>query len=261
MKIVINLIITIALTVTTQIGGVLYLAILAIFKRRTKRIKLLIFLGVYIIFTFIIIPIVAPFFGRETIKNNECLKAHSFFYKLANRNYVTPELNKVLEKVSKQVSKEFKGVQLIYLDANFPFFNGFPLLPHLSHNDGKKIDITFVYTDKRGNLTNKKPSISGYGAFESPTKLEYNQTEICKKRGFWQYDFTKYLTLGTVHKNLAFSNKVNKRIILLLLQEKTAGKLFIEPHLVKRMRLTHRKIRFQGCKAVRHDDHIHFQLR
>jgi len=39
------------------------------------------------------------------------------------------------------------------------------------------------------------------------------------------------------------------------------GKIFIEPHLVKRLKLASNKIRFQGCRAVRHDDHLHVQLR
>ena len=38
------------------------------------------------------------------------------------------------------------------------------------------------------------------------------------------------------------------------------GKDFIEPHLAKRLGATTSKIRFQGCKAARHDDHIHVQL-
>ena len=38
------------------------------------------------------------------------------------------------------------------------------------------------------------------------------------------------------------------------------GKVFIEPHLADRLGATGEKIRFQGCRAARHDDHIHVQL-
>ncbi|MFT5619364.1 MAG: hypothetical protein ACI85I_002607, partial [Arenicella sp.] len=39
------------------------------------------------------------------------------------------------------------------------------------------------------------------------------------------------------------------------------GKVFIEPHLKTRLGLeNYSKIRFHGCQAVRHDDHIHVQL-
>ena len=35
--------------------------------------------------------------------------------------------------------------------------------------------------------------------------------------------------------------------------------IFIEPHLKNRLKIGNNRIRFHGCKAVRHDDHIHFQ--
>jgi hypothetical protein len=35
------------------------------------------------------------------------------------------------------MDEKFPGTVTIALDANFPFVNGFPLLPHLSHADGK----------------------------------------------------------------------------------------------------------------------------
>ena len=66
---------------------------------------------------------------------------------LMNRNYVRPELNTSLQKIGEGLSKKHKGIQVVYLDANFPFINKFPLLPHLSHNDGKKIDLSFIYAD------------------------------------------------------------------------------------------------------------------
>jgi hypothetical protein len=38
-------------------------------------------------------------------------------------------------------------------------------------------------------------------------------------------------------------------------------KVFLEPHLQQSLRVNYAKVRFQGCRAARHDDHIHFQLR
>jgi len=207
-----------------------------------------------------LVPKIAPLFGREKIKNTELIKANSFIYILANRNYVVPELNNVLDKVSKKLHERYNGIQLVYLDANFPFFNGFPLLPHLSHDDGKKIDLSLVYEDKNGKLTNKKPSISGYGVFEGPKKGEFDQISICENKGKWQYDFPKHLTFGRINKNIEFSKKRTKSLILLIVQQRKVGKLFIEPHLKSRLRLVNKKIRYHGCQAVRHDDHIHLQL-
>ena len=264
LKILLHIIIFVFLTVVTQIGGILYLIAVLSIKRTAKKRrlkKLGIFTGFYLITTFLIVPNIAPIFGREKIKETEFLKAHSFFYRLANRNYVRPELNKSLVQIATEYEKRNSGVKMIYLDANFPFINGFPLLPHLSHNDGKKIDVSLIYEDPNGKLTNKKPSISGYGIFEKPTAIEYDQNADCKQRGNWQYDFPKYLTLGTINKEIEFSEKGTRELANLILRQNSIGKLFIEPHLKSRLNLTNGKVRFHGCQAVRHDDHIHFQLK
>lgn len=264
LRILFHIIIFAFLTVVTQIGGIIYLiAVLSIKntaeKKRLKRIG--VFLGIYLITTFLIIPNFAPIFGREKIKETEFLKAHSIFYKLANRNYVRPELNKSLNQIATEFEKKNSGIKLIYLDANFPFINGFPLLPHLSHNDGKKVDVSLIYEEANGEMTNKKPSISGYGVYEKPAAKEYDQNSVCKQRGNWQYDFPQYLTLGTINKNIEFSKKGTRELANLILKQNNVGKLFIEPHLKTRLNLTNEKVRFHGCRAVRHDDHIHFQLK
>jgi hypothetical protein len=38
------------------------------------------------------------------------------------------------------------------------------------------------------------------------------------------------------------------------------AKIFVEPPLAAQLGLSDPKIRFQGCRAARHDDHIHIQL-
>ncbi len=263
MKIVLHILIFIILTVITQVGGIVYLISVLVVKKsaRNKRYKRIgVFTALYLFTTFLVVPNTAPLFGREKIKESKFLKAHSFFYKLANRNYVRPELNKALIKISNEFEQQNNGLKMVYLDANFPFIDKFPLLPHLSHNDGKKIDVSLIYEENE-KLTNKKPSVSGYGVFENPLEKEYNQIDICKEKGYWQYDFPKYVTLGTINEDIKFSNKGTRDLARLILKQKEVRKLFIEPHLKNRLGLTHKKVRFHGCQAVRHDDHIHFQLR
>ena len=51
-------------------------------------------------------------------------------------------------------------------------------------------------------------------------------------------------------------------LIRLLAQQPWTEKIFVEPHLVTRLHLRNfPSIRFHGCRAVRHDDHIHLQIR
>ncbi|WP_303279854.1 hypothetical protein [Flavivirga aquimarina] len=205
-----------------------------------------------------IVPPIAKQFGREQLPVfDKKLKPRNFIYPLLFRNYVNPKLKTELEDSAHVLFKS--KISITYLDANFPFINGFPLLPHLSHSDGKKIDLCFMYLDKNLKSTNKKPSVSGYGIYANS---ESNFTsKPCLEKGYWQYDFSKYLSLGKIH-DLTFDKKKTKQLINQLLEKPSTGKIFIEPHLKKSLGLIEEnKIRFHGCQAVRHDDHIHLQIK
>lgn len=262
MRFLVHVFLFIFLTILTQIGGIVYLFSLLLVKKKKQWRQLkrfFVFVLLYLSTSYFIIPSIASLAGRERIEDTAHLKAHSVFTKLLNRNYVSPELHTVLKETSLKLKEQYPTIQLIYLDANFPFFNGFPLFPHLSHNDGKKIDLSFLYRDAKKALTNDKPSNSGYGVFVNPQKGEVDQTKICKENGAWYYDFTKYLSFGT-NKHLRFDAKATKDLLNLLIKHPQTKKIFIEPHLTQRMQLKSSKVRFHGCKAVRHDDHIHLQI-
>ncbi|WP_299212864.1 hypothetical protein [uncultured Dokdonia sp.] len=259
-KLFLNVLWILVLTITTQIGGVVYLIAKIIYRKSILK-KWIAFVVLYLLSTYAIVPYVAPLFGREKIKTTDTIKIHTLFTSLANRNYVIPEVNNVLANVSEKFLKTYPNVEIHCLDSNFPFFDGFPLPPHLSHKDGKKLDISLLYEDAKGTILNDKPSVSGYGIFAGPSTAEYDQISVCKEKDYWQYDFSKYLTFGTIHSDLNFSKKGTKNIIQLLTEEPTISKIFIEPHLRDRMNVRHPKIRYHGCHAVRHDDHIHLQVR
>ncbi len=262
MKIIFRIILFFVLTIISQIGGVIYLLSLFISKKWNKNFKfkkLLIFSSLYLVVTFVFVPMISPIFGREKIKNSDKINSTNFMIILLNRNYVKPELNELLS----DVATELKGtnIEIHYLDANFPFINKFPLLPHFSHNDGKKIDLSLIYEKEDGKITNQQKSVSGYGVFEEPKSNEYNQIEKCKKNGYFQYDYPKYLTFGKINKDLVFSEKATKILITKILKNKSLEEIFIEPHLKYRLNLNDNKIRYHGCRAVRHDDHIHIQIK
>jgi hypothetical protein len=246
------------LTILTQVGGILYLLTLFIskyLKEKLKYKKTVIFIFLYVISTFLIIPLVAPFFGREKVNHTNRIKPANYITVFLNRNYVRPELNYLLAE-TEEIIKASK-VNIRYLDANFPFLNKFPLLPHLSHNDGNKIDLSLIYENKNRDISYKRKSISGYGNFEHPKQNEFNQIDKCLKNGYFQYDYPKYLTFGSINPELVFSESGTKRLIAGLLANPNLGKLFIEPHLKQRLNLKNNTVRYHGCGAVRHDDHIH----
>ncbi|MFN8324139.1 MAG: hypothetical protein U0T74_15870, partial [Chitinophagales bacterium] len=152
---------------------------------------------------------------------------------------------------------------LCYLDACFPFGNGFPLFPHLSHNDGKKIDIAFVYRSAADNtLTNSSPSFIGYGISEGPQPGEEDKAAFCKSCGYVQYGLLNKLVPQQNQQHYVFDKARTALLVKQLVTDSRTGKLFIEPHLKQRLGLQqYDKIRFQGCRSVRHDDHIHVQLK
>lgn len=252
-----HLIVIILLTTLTQVGGLIWILALWV-SIKLKKKKRYVFPILYLIFNILIIPPIAKQFGKEQLPVfSKKLKPRNLVYPLLFRNYANLELKELLEN-SVENLKQY-NIKIIYLDANFPFIDGFPLLPHLSHNDGKKIDISFIYLDENGKSTNKKPSISGYGAYVN-SEINYT-SKSCIEKGYWQYDFPKYLTFGTLN-DLKLDKKATTILIKELLSNKTTQKIFIEPYLKKSLGLNlEEKIRFHGCKAVRHDDHIHLQIK
>jgi hypothetical protein len=273
LKVILKIILFCLLTVLTQVGGLVF--ILSAFthkltdkwtsnnylKRAYRFISFLIF---YCLTTFLIVPVIAKPLGRvplPLIETNH-LQPLNIWTCFLNRNYVRPELKQTTFEVALQMNDKFPGTTVNYLDANFPFINKFPLVPHLSHNDGKKIDLSFCYLDsKTSKQTNECPSFIGYGICEEPRSDEKNTAEFCTEKGYWQYGFLTKVISQDSKKDFTFDSYKTRELVNIFAQQQTIGKIFIEPHLKKRLNLTSEKIRFHGCQAVRHDDHIHVQLK
>lgn len=168
------------LTVLTQIGGLLYGLVLLFYRPSERRIlkRFVVFCGAYLVLNLWGVPYLAPYFGRVELPQTDHIRPQSYVYRLCNRHYATPELKQELEQLASQLQNTDSELVVVYLDANFPFIDKFPLLPHLSHSDGKKLDLSFFYKDEFGRITAKKRSRSGYGVFESPELGEFNQTEV-----------------------------------------------------------------------------------
>lgn len=157
-----------------------------------------------------------------------------------------------------EMNKEFPGTAITYLDANFPFINGFPMVFHLSHNDGKKLDLSFFYIDKKsGQPVNGSPSFIGYGICEEPRADEMKVP--CEEQGYWQYSLERKWTPQSARKYFLFDSVRTKRLAELIASQSSIQKVFIEPHLKQRLGLKSGKVRFHGCHAARHDDHLHIQ--
>lgn len=168
---------------------------------------------------------------------------------------------RLVTEAASGMQQKYPGSVINYLDAGFPLFNGYPLYPHLSHDDGKKLDLAFFYFSPDTHLAlNDAPSPTGYGICEEPRPGEQNMPAICAKKN-WQYDLMRRLIPQSAKNGFLFDSVRTKALLGLILAEPAIEKVFIEPHLRTRLGLAGNKIRFHGCNAVRHDDHIHIQMK
>jgi hypothetical protein len=264
LKIAAHLLLIFFLTILTQIGGLLYAGLWGITKWYKLRRLAAAFtcVLVYLLATFLVVPYLAPKLGRVPLPLNGNLAPLTYLTVFLNRHYVKPDLRDQLQKAADAVNKRYPETTTYYLDANFPFVNGFPLLPHWSHNDGKKVDLAFFYKDENNKAVSGSPSPLGYGVYDSPTSEEINYPDICTKKGFFQYGALAWLVPAWSTKNWQTDKERTAFLIKLLTEDRRTSKLFIEPHLKQRWGLEqNEKIRFHGCHAVRHDDHIHTQIR
>lgn len=252
------------LTVLTQVGGIIWIVHrllqrlifkkTRIYKRRITR--WLAFSVLYAVSSFVIVPISAKKLGREPLPVfGNILKPASWFQVICNRHYLKASSMRVLIYSIRTPQYDETHGPVYYLDANFPFLDGFPLIPHLSHNDGKKLDLAFQYVNDDGKPTSP-PTMLGYGFFEGPHDHEFDQNAACDN-GF--YNITALFGWMRLR-----SPKVDEQGTKKLMDALTpmSEKMFLEPHLKTRWGLSgNTKIRFQGCHSVRHDDHIHLQWR
>ena len=164
---------------------------------------------------------------------------------------MVPELENVLKDHAALMESAFPGTKTLVLDANFPFVSGFPLLPHLSHDDGRKVDLAYYYEKDQVYLPGVTRSPVGYFAFEKgPTNCPDDVITLRWDLAWLQILWPDYQL-----------NRIRMRAALQwLAEDDRVGKIFIEPHLKQWLGMESDKIRFQGCRAARHDDHIHIQL-
>ena len=69
-------------------------------------------MGLYLFSTVLIVPLIAPVFGREKINHSEKIRPTNYMTVLLNRNYVHPELNELLNHTEKEL--EGKNIEINY---------------------------------------------------------------------------------------------------------------------------------------------------
>ena len=275
-KALLLLIFFLLLTILTQVGGLVWLAgygivRLAVFQKSSNKFQRIGFqVGWYRVFTLLVIPFFATLLGRVPMPLgiNGPLKPRTLLTVLCNRHYVRPQLRAIVSEHAHRLADAHDGLHINYLDANFPFSmklpigtlrKGFPLLPHLSHNDGRKLDIAFVYRDAAtGKLSNGTPSGIGYGISEEPLPGEYDRPKAC--RGSASYSCIHDHWPQGAKADYSFDPVITRQMINGFARDQRIEKILLEPHLTQRLSLHQAKIKPVQCGSVRHDDHVHIQI-
>jgi hypothetical protein len=264
----------ILLTLLTQVGGLVFLLTWLIglaypqaFKGGGRAVAgVALFAVLYAGISQFVVPPLAALGGRVPLPcradADRPFAAASPIYCAFNRHYVTSDMVALLTQLSRDVSRAYPGTITLYLDANLPLVNGFPLLPHLSHNDGRKLDIAYYYADPAGAyLPATLRSPIGYWAFEQPGP---GDPSPCREQSglSLRWDFAALQDKFPVRP---LEPDRTRAALQWLVGEGGARfkveRVFIEPYLAARLGVSSGVLGFQGCRAARHDDHMHVQIR
>jgi hypothetical protein len=250
------------LTALTQVGGVLYLAAFAIVRwmgvGRRRLATTILTLVLYGAATQFLVPPLAATIGRVRLPCGERSPSLAPATKLTcvlNRGYVRKEVRELLLALGDHMVERFSGSRVTTLEASFPFFDGFPLLPHLSHHDGRKVDLAFFYETEGNRILSWSPSPLGYFVYEQPRPGEPRPCSARWSPLRWDFDW-----LQPVQPPWRLDEERTRAMIRWLTARPEVTRLFLEPHLAERLGVAGGKVRFQGCRAARHDDHLHVEF-
>lgn len=164
------------------------------------------------------------------------------------RNFVTPKVRAALLAAATAFVADHPGRIVRYMEASWPSGKR-PMPPHLSHGNGRQIDLVLFYQDRQGRPV-KPPTANGYYAFEPPrTEAE----RVCP--GSRPPHDGKD---PPANRSWRLDDKATADLMRLFVRDPRVRRIFIEPHLKTRLGFAaSAKVRFAGCQAARHDDHLH----
>lgn len=166
------------------------------------------------------------------------------------RHYVTRPAREALETAAARVAAQFPGSRILFMEASWPRGER-PMPPHLSHGDGREIDLALFWTDLEGRPLARLPNPSGYHAYEPPRR---EVERVC----VGQRSLLNDAPDPPRTRRWKLDEARTTAMVRAFVADPRVRRVFIEPHLKARLGLAHEaKVRFAGCSAARHDDHIH----
>lgn len=218
-----------------------------------------VFLALYAAASAFVVPPLAVTAGRAPLpcdlSDRTPLGPATLWTCILNRHYVAAGVDIVLGRVAGSLSQQAPGARIGYLDAGFPFSDAFPMVPHLSHRHGRAVDLPFLYIDAATGALRPAPSPFGYWGYVQPRPGEPRPCAGKESWLRWDMDWLQPF-LDNGHLDEAGT----AALIKALADSPDVTRIFLEPHLKVRLGLGHSKVRFQGCRAARHDDHLHVEF-
>lgn len=241
-----HLVALVVLTVVTQIGGACYAAGLAVAARFGARRGVAAGVLLYGALTAVVLPSAAPLWGRAALPCG----AGSAMYCALNRHYGTPELVAAVARIAAELHRQHPGAAVTSLDAGFPLPLRMPLLPHLSHRDGRAVDLALFYEGRAG--AGAWPV--GYFAF-APAAIA--EAATCDRPGpmRWSLDWLQPL-FGDIRLDRARTAD----LVRIAVADPAVRRALLHPGLARDLGVSSDKLRFAGCHAARHDDHLHLEV-
>ncbi len=172
-------------------------------------------------------------------------------YRWTGRDFVTPGMQALVHDLAAHMATQFPGTITVALDGGHPL-GPLPLAPHLSHDDGEKLDLGLYWKDAAGTYRPgaQKSPLGYWGYAEGPTDCPRRWTDLR-----WDFRWAQPML-----PDLQLDAERTRAALLWLANDPRVTRILIEPHISAALGISHPKIRFQGCRAARHDDHIHIQL-
>jgi murein endopeptidase len=179
--------------------------------------------------------------------------ANDPLYCMRDRNWVTPRGQAVMRDVADEVAQKHPGSVVMYMEASWPSGKR-PMPPHLSHGDGRQIDVALFYQSLEGKPLPRPPNPAGYFAYEPPRPSDPRPCKGVKRPGP-NDDPPK-------DRKWRLDEERTRDLIRALLADKRVRRLLLEPHLKRRLGFADDpRIRFLGCNTMRHDSHVHVDIR